>query len=730
MTMSPAQTAVAATSTLECANTAPLLNATTVRRGRQHRNILLLACVIFLGTVALYLRTAHFGFVNFDDADYVYGNPYLAQGLSPAGLRWALTSGYAANWFPVNWTVYLAVYSAFGAGPAPYHVVNFLLHALNAALLAYVLWRMTGSTWASAAVAALFAWHPLRAESVAWISETKDVLGGSFAMLTLLAYVIYAERPNWRRYLLVVIAFLLAVASKPTTITLPALLLLLDFWPLNRTGLLPANDPDAEGTAGLDLRRIGRLLLEKIPLVLITAGAAVVTYVVQTAAMASGQTGGLTLQQRIVNAVCSVWMYVRTTVFPTGLAAFYPHPYFAGPPLPLWKIFLAVAVVVFITAMAVRFWRSMPFLLVGWLWFFGMLVTMIGLVQVGEQARADRYTYLPGIGLVIAIVWLAKTWVDRDVMHRRRFIVPMFIGIIFILLFASWLQIGFWRNSTALFEHADQVTERNHLARALLAMAAVEDSNPRDALRYGQSAVEACERDPLTHHALAKALQANGQYPEALNEYRIALERERKLAQLRNDLGGLLDQMNRPADAIAQFQRAIELDPLYADAHNNLGNVLAEIGKIDQAVPHWQAALRSNPNLKAAHGWLATALERRGDRAGAVREFRAALAAGERRPQWMADLAWLLATDPRCPPADAEFAVDIASQACDMQRGQPLLLDTLAAAQARAGRFDDATATAARAVELANAAGQTALAKTIQTRMMIYRAGRPFDAIR
>jgi Tfp pilus assembly protein PilF len=703
-----------------------------IARSHDRHVIALSVALLIAGTIALYARTAHFGFVDYDDAEYTFGNPRLLAGLSWTGIRWAWTSTYFCNWHPMTWLAYLSVTSLRGINAAgTFHVLNFLIHALNAGLLCVVLWRLTGARRASFIAAALYAWHPLRVESVAWISETKDVLSGLFLLLTILAYAGYAARPSAWRYLLVTVLLVLGLASKPSVVTLPAVLLLLDFWPLERGARVSPLSSDASHRRDDGASKWACLILEKLPWLCLALVVSGLSYHAQKLGGTTSMNAVIPPTARVENAVISIANYVAKTFWPTGLAVFYPHPYLIGKTIPAWQLLLAASFLLLVTIAAVIYHRSIPFLFVGWFWFLGMLLPMLGLMQVGEQAMADRYTYLPAIGLIIAIVWTLKRFTMQPPapMPLRATALLVALAAIVGCVTMSWSQIGYWRDSQALFDHARQVTQRNYLAKSLLAMADVTAGNGGAALPIAREAVADNPNLALTHHALAKALQQTGDYDAALLEYRRAVQLEPRLAQLRNDVGGLLVEMKHDELAIEQFSLAIKFDPLYAAAHNNLGNALAEVGRIDDAAPHWERALQLDPNLTAAHGWLATALERRGDRQGAIAHFRAAYAAGERRPQWMADLAWLLATDPRSARQDAAMAVQLATEASEAQPDQPLLLDTLAAAHARNGQIDDAIATAERAAHLATAAGQPALAKTIQSRMMIYRAGHPYDAV-
>jgi protein O-mannosyl-transferase len=659
-------------------------------------------------TLALYARTATFGFVDYDDGHYVSDNPHLRLGFTFKGIAWTFTTLYFCNWHPLTWLVYLADTSIFGLRAGPIHVINSCLHAANAALLFHLLWRMTGRLWPAAVTAALFAWHPLRVESVAWISETKDVLAGFCFLLTLLAYLRYAERPSILRYVIVAVAYAMALMSKPSVVTLPCVLLLLDYWPLRRAG---------------SMRRWGTLVLEKIPFILLTIGASILFYRAQLASGSLVIGKIIPLSNRAANAVVSVGQYLLKTIWPAHLAICYPHPFLSGTPIPMWQIATSIAVVLVITILAFHIRQTMPFVIVGWLWFLGMLVPMLGLIQAGEQSMADRYSYLPSIGLLIAIVFLAA-----DLLPSR-FFWAVSICLALPLSAVTELQISYWQNSTALFTRSNQITQRNFEARAMLAYELLRADRVEQALPLAQSAVAICPLVPVTHHMLGLVLQAAGRQHEAVTALSTAFKLDPYDPTISNDMGALLLEMNLNSNAVAWFQRAIHLEPAFVAPRQNLAMSLAADGKMDQAIAQWREALQIDPKFGPAHGWLATALERQGDRAGAVEHFSAAINNGERRPEWLTELAWLLATDPHSTDDQVKQAIACAQEACDKtQNSDARALDALGAALARSGQFDAAAVAATKGIDAANAANQPALAKAIETRMMSYRAGQPFVA--
>jgi tetratricopeptide (TPR) repeat protein len=436
----------------------------TISRWQSWRPLLFAAGLVLL-TALVYAPVLRHGFVNYDDNLYVSGNPVVRQGLTWEGLRWAWTAAVACNWHPVTMLSHMLDVELYGVRPGWHHLTNLLLHLANVVLLFEVLRRMTGATWRSAAVAALFAVHPLHVESVAWISERKDVLSGLFFLLTLGAWLRYVRRPAAGRYLLALLAFALGLLAKPMLITLPFVLLLLDVWPLGRLPLaaMPAASERTERR-----RALRALLLEKLPFVVLAVAVSAVALYTQRGAMAS--LAALPLRRRAANALVSYVVYLGKSLWPSRLAVIYPLP----PSIPLWKAALAAALLAALTALALARLRRAPWLAVGWLWFAGMLAPVSGLVQVGRQAMADRYTYLPSIGLFIAVVWSAHALAQAALpgelpargpgATRRALLGAGAAVVIAALALTARVQVGAWRDSLTLFRHAAAVTDGNYVA--------------------------------------------------------------------------------------------------------------------------------------------------------------------------------------------------------------------------------------------------------------------------
>jgi tetratricopeptide (TPR) repeat protein len=508
---------------------------------------------------AVFGQTLRHDFVNYDDPRYVYQNTRITSGLNIAGVAWAFTHIHAENWHPLTTITHMLDCQLYGLNAGGHHFTNVLFHTVAVVLLFLVLQQMTGALWRSAFVAAVFAIHPLHVESVAWVAERKDVLSGVFFMLTLLAYVRYAGAPSIWRYLIVVFVFALGLMSKPMLVTLPFVLLLLDYWPLRRI-------TEQRSDVG---RHLLSLLLEKILLVALSAVSSVVTFLAQRGAL--GWTEQLPMLARVNNALVTYLVYVLQMFWPVNLAVFYPHPENRLAP---WQISLALAVFIGVTMAAVILRKKAPYLITGWFWYLGMLVPVIGLVQVGWQGHADRYTYLPQIGLYIAGTWAVA---DLTASWRRRHI---FLGAAALLVIGAlsccaWIQTSYWRDSETLFTHALAVTRHNDVAENNLGIIFLQKGQLDDAISRLQAAIDLRPENGPAHNNLAKALLQKGRIAEAMVHYRKFLEIEPQNVEARNILGTALIQQGRIREAIEQWQDALAIEPENGNAASNLAWVFA-----------------------------------------------------------------------------------------------------------------------------------------------------------
>jgi len=503
-------------------------------------------------TWVVFSQTLWHDFINYDDPRYVYENTKITGGLSISGIAWAFTHIHSLNWHPLTTISHMLDCQLYGLKAGWHHFTNVLLHTLAAMLLFLALQQMTGAVWRSAFVAAVFAIHPLRVESVAWIAERKDVLSGVFFMLTLLAYANYVGVPRVRRYLVVVFLFACGLMSKPMLVTLPFVLLLLDYWPLNRI-------------KGQLWKRVG----EKIPLIVLSAVSSVITFLVQKGAV--GQTEELPIFERINNAVVSYVLYIWQMLWPVNLAVFYPHP---ENRLPLWEIACCLLVLMCITVAAIALRTRRPYLLTGWLWYLGMLVPVIGLVQVGWQGRADRYTYLPQIGLYIAATWAV---VDLTVLYRYRRATLSTAAILVIgaLTLCAWVQTSYWRDSETLFRHALAVTVNNDVAENNLGIVFLRQGKVDEAISLLQAAVDLRPDNSPAHENLAKALLQKGQVADALIHYRKLLQLQPDNIEVHNIVGTVLTQQDRVAEGVEEWEKVLAIQPDNGNAMSNLAWVFA-----------------------------------------------------------------------------------------------------------------------------------------------------------
>jgi tetratricopeptide (TPR) repeat protein len=563
-------------------------------------SILLIAAVLLL-----YGQVMQHHFLSFDDNTYITQNRHVREGLTAEGLRWAFTTSHADNWHPLTWLSHMLDCELFGLQPGPHLLVNASLHAINALLLFLALRLLTGSFWPSLLAALLFALHPLRVESVAWASERKDLLSGLFFMLALLAYGFYTRKPQAVRYILLFLCMALGLMAKPMLVTLPFVLLLLDLWPLGRWKLpgLPSS----------------RLLLEKLPLLALAAASSVVTLIAQRSGGAMSSVEALPLSWRLTNALNAYAVYLWNTVWPDGLAFYYPHPR-SSSPYALLSLLLLTA----ITLLVVRYVKRAPYLGVGWLWFLGTLIPVIGLVQVGSQAMADRYTYIPSIGLYIAFAWGLAA-----VLSRRPALRPVAIGIVSLLLIAlsslTWIQIGHWRDSGSLYQHAIEVTEGNYLAHNGLGNLFLREGRLEEAAFQFERALAAAPDFADAHNNLGLVLKNRGDLAGAAERYRHAIRVRPGFAQAHSNLGNVLARQGDFSGAAEQFGRAIEIDPGRPGPYINLGNLYVRQGLYTRAVAEYEKAIEIEPMMADAHKNIAVALEGLGKMPRAVEHYRRAL---------------------------------------------------------------------------------------------------------
>jgi protein O-mannosyl-transferase len=771
------------------------------RPGGGDKRIVALICLLLVAAVFLVFgQTVHYDFLNYDDGEQIYEHPVIKNGVSWQGFVWVLTHSDDGHWIPLNKLSHMLDCQLYGLKPGGHHLTNVLLHAATAIFLFLVLRRMmglrsdksvgvtappAGALWPSAFVAAVFAVHPLRVESVAWVAERKDVLSGFFFMLTFWAYARHAQRLSavagrppgavgvnpalaprrWTiDYYLALLFFACGLMSKAIVIMLPLLLLLLDFWPLNR---FP--QPGAAAANNRPKRRsvFQQLVLEKIPFFvpIVAVGAGLLfsrdrNNVLVAVALQNGQ--GLLPQKYVQplaqagNALLTPLVYLKQMFLPAGLVVFSPP----DQNIPLWEICLATIFLAAVTALVwVRRWKQ-PYLLTGWFWYLVMLAPILVLIQRGAESRCDRYTYLPQIGLYLLLTWAAVDWC-AGWRHRRALLGGLATVILATLILCARAQTTHWRNSESLWLHALACNPANAFAHQNLGNVFALEGRSTEAIAEFQQAIRLKPDDTEAHYNLAVTFAAQGRDAEAAEHYRQAIQFNPRHAEACNNLGSLLAGKGRPEEAVKQFQQAVQIKPDYVEARYNLGIALAALGRFDEAIGQFQTAVQLKPDYVAAHlnvGNLLAAQNRLDDAAGhyrraielspgfvlahyrlaitlqaqrnygaAIAEFRRVLELDPGQLAARVDLAWLLATCPEPSLRNGNGAIDLAREAARLSPDElPQLLDTLAAAYAEAGQFPKAVATAQRAVDLANARHDPVMAGVIRTRLQLYEMNFPY----
>ena len=573
--------------------------------------------VVFLLLAGLvlvaYSGVWNYPFIHLDDGVYVTNNTRVKLGLSWDNFKWALTNlEVANNWHPVTWLSHMLDCQLYGLSPVGHHLTNLVFHLANVLLLFAVLQQMTGAVWRSALVAALFGLHPLNVESVAWVAERKNVLSTLFWLLTLWAYLGYVRKPGWKRYLGMMGLLVLGLMTKQMLVTLPCVLLLLDYWPLGRLG-----------EDWREFReRLPGLLVEKLPLfVPVGAASALTILAARTGTNAMATFELLPLAARLENALVAYALYLKKMVWPTELTIYYPHP---GTSLSLGSV--VVATLLLVTISLGIFWtmRRFPYLAIGWLWYLGTLFPVSGFVQAGGQSMADRFTYIPFIGLFIALVWGAAEWLDRSQVGRKRRIAAS-VCLLTALLMNMRLQLDYWQDSTTLFGHGIRVTEGNFMAHNNLGSALMEDGKVDGALAQFSMALHIKPKEPHGLYNMGVALKRNENPQAATWYFSKALELNPNLAVAHNQLGIMLMTQARLEEAVEHFLKAVESNPQLVTAHNNLGAALMEQDKAGEAMEWYRRALRLAPNNARIHDNLGMALVQAGEVDQASQHFSEAI---------------------------------------------------------------------------------------------------------
>jgi protein O-mannosyl-transferase len=708
-----------------------------MKLGSQSHPVLLAGLVLGLGTLALYWPVLHCGFINYDDNRYVTANPRVLAGLTPESLRWAFQAGYGSNWHPLTWLSHMLDCQLFGRHAGAHHLVSVGFHIVNTLLLFGVLRQMTGAIWRSAFVAALFAWHPAHVESVAWVAERKDVLSTFFFLLTLWAYAKYVEqskgpgrfgdkvmdkvmdkvgpdqplvsglwsvvcgphsvvRSPWSLYSLALLCFLLGLMSKPMLVTLPLVLLLMDYWPLRRF--------EVPATAQ-KVSVFRRLFWEKLPFFALSIVSSMITLLAQKRGGSVIPLEVLSFDSRCFNALVSYLRYVGKLIWPRNLSVIYPYVY----EWPLWFVALAAVVLLTVTFLALRLRRQAPYLAVGWFWYLGTLVPVIGFVQVGEQAMADRYMYIPSIGFFLMLAWAIPELVAK--WPGWRFAIA-FTGALLLATCSvvTHAQLRYWRDSRTLFEHAIAITQNNAVAQDNLGIELMDKGSPKDAIPHFEIALQISPNYSLAHNNLGVALARMGRFDEAITHYRAAMTLHPEDAEVHFNLANALNpgfvgrlatggpvQNNRPdvGEAREHYKVALTLDANFVNAHINWGNLELAEGNREAALAHYQDAIRIAPRDALAHFDSGNVLAQMGKTNDAIASFARAVEIQPGNPEGHFRLANLLADQ-----GNLELAIAHYKSVVELTPSHFVAWNNLGSALARQGKLEEASRRFSEAIRL------------------------------
>jgi Tfp pilus assembly protein PilF len=642
-----------------------------------------IALLLGLMTLLVYLPATSFHFVNFDDQDYVTGNPVVQNGLTWSGVKWAFDGAHASNWHPLTWLSHMADCDLFGLNPAGPHLVNALFHAANTALLFLLIFQLTKKLWPSAFIAALFAWHPLHVESVAWVAERKDVLSTFFALLTLLSYTRYAQQNSRRDFWLALSFFVLALLSKPMPVTLPLVMLLLDYWPLNRVA---GRGAEVEGSGPQMIRRSSfiPLIWEKWPFFLLAAVLCVVTILAQHTAVSSLVT--VPFNYRLENAVTAYGGYLWKMIWPLHLGIFYP----LETPIAWSLLAESMIILIGVSIIAWRERKANPWLITGWLWFLVTLVPVIGLVQVGGQSMADRYSYFPLVGIFLAVTFSAEAVIERF-NYLKTWFALVAILILGTCILMTENQLQYWRDSESLFRHS----------------LAVKDN-------------------PMAHVGLGEVLQDQNKKSEAMTQFIMAVRLDPEFDSAYSDLAQLFAGEGKLELSAVYFRAAVKWKPRLPIVYDNFGVVLVKLKQPDEAMKEFLAAAQLDPTAGGPHFLMGRLLLQRGQDVDAVVQLRKALELDPNNPEMLIYTASVLAADKNQKVRNGADARALAEKAVKLTNGQqPAAFDAAAMSNAESGRFGAAALFQMQAIKLAEAMGQDDDLAVMQQRLQLYQKNQP-----
>ncbi len=700
---------------------------------RERWLVFLTGLALVLGTLASYWRVGHFGYVNLDDTLYVTDNKMVLRGLTWDGIAWAFGDMEGGNWNPLVWLSHELDCQVFGLEAGGHHLTNLFLHAANVLLLFLVLRGMTGTLWRSALASALFAWHPAHVESVAWVSERKDVLSTLFWLLTMWAYAGYTRQLKIKNskckifYALALVFFVLGLMSKPMLVTLPVVLLLMDWWPLGRICDLRFTNDDLKkeqqkaSKAKSSSEKVSwkQALAEKIPFFVLSAGACVVAILAQ---QKSEAVLSKPLLLRLENAAVSCVAYLFKFVWPANLAVLYPYP----TSILWWRALGAVIILAAITMGVVWAGKQRRYLVSGWLWFLVALLPVIGLVQVGTQGMADRYIYVPYMGLGLMASWGLVDWIGER--KERRVLAGAAVALALIACAAlTRAQVEFWHDSETLYEHTIKVAPDSASAQNNFGILLLAGQKYEAAAEHLREAVHLDPGYAKPYNELGKAYLLLGKMDDAMLMFSNASRLNPGLAQARWNLGNSYLLKGNMTEGLAEMKAGVELSPDDVEAHDRFGNILMKLGKATEAAPYFEKVVKAQPGNAHAHFGLATAYLAQKRSVEAIGEYKEAIRLSPETPDCLNALAWIYATSPKAKLRNGVEAVRLAEKACALSaRRNAGLLDTLAAAYAEMNQFEAAVRTATEARSVALAEKNVGLADAVTQRLALYQAGNPY----
>jgi tetratricopeptide (TPR) repeat protein len=598
-------------------NKLQVLSPSDTEKSHRILSIVLISTALIVIILAVYMQVGNYEFTNFDDPEYVTENPHVSSGITGKNIIWAFTFVEENNWHPITWLSHMADVELYGMNPRGHHLTNVIIHTVSSLLLLFLLLRFTGSLWQSSFVAFLFALHPLHVESVAWVAERKDVLSAFFWFLTLFLYSEYASKRKLTLYMLSLLTFVLGLMSKPMLVTLPIVMLLMDFWPLDRYRHEEQVQGQQRSVIGFSFTA---LVKKKIPFFACSLLSAVITIYAQNKGGAIKSFDMIPFLLRVENALIAYVKYIFKTFWPQDLAVLYPFPF----SIPLWEVIGSLLLLLLVSVATFRVRHRHPYLLVGWFWFLVTLLPVIGLIQVGLQSMADRYTYIPLTGLFIMAAWGVPN-LTKGLQHREGILSLLAGGVIITSASLTWQQLGYWRDGISLFRHALQCTAGNYAAHNQLGNVIASKGDLDAAIKEYQEALRLDPNFSGAHYNLGRALASEGNLDAAIKEYQEALRLDPNFSGAHNNLGVALAIKGDQNAAIKEYREALHLEPNYFVAHNNLGAALAGEGDLDAAIKEYQEALRLDPYFSGAHYSLGLALSSKGDLDAAIKEYQEAL---------------------------------------------------------------------------------------------------------